>query len=265
MTSVSSLYLFSSSQSKPVCREMFKNVVVASKSKGVQMNHLLAQHTNRSRCWRRTALSNSGSASSLSPIRRSWNTDDLALSSNSLSSVFSLCGEARPNQAGTKSSDGGAGEPKPSCCLPCGWPPSGPAIRAAPRPCASCRARRTCGATRWPRTGCSAPPPPPRAPSWPPWRGRSCPSSSLCSSSSRPPPPPWASSSPWPGARGGREGEWGRRPLGFMGVCEATPSNPQGAAQQKQEVQGRPFCKLLGLLFCQGPCKQALLGRSALH
>ena len=78
------------------------------------MHHLLAQHTNRSRCWRRTALSNSGSASSLSPIRRSWNTDDLALSSNSLSSVFSLCGEARPNQAGTKSSDGGAGEPKPT-------------------------------------------------------------------------------------------------------------------------------------------------------
>ena len=78
------------------------------------MHHLLAQHTNRSRCWRRTALSNSGSASSLSPIRRSWNTDDLALSSNSLSSVFSLCSEARPNQAGTKSSDGGAGEPKPT-------------------------------------------------------------------------------------------------------------------------------------------------------
>jgi hypothetical protein len=56
----------------------------------------------------------------------------------------------------------------------------------------------------------------------------------------------------------GREGrgEWGRRQLGFMGVWETTPSNPQGAAQQKQRgVQGRPFCGLLGLLFCQGPCE----------
>jgi hypothetical protein len=42
-------------------------------------------------------LSNSGSESSLSPIRRSWNTDDLALDSNSLSSVFSLC--SKPNQS----------------------------------------------------------------------------------------------------------------------------------------------------------------------
>ena len=69
------------------------------------MHHLLAQHTNRSRCWRRMALSNSGSASSLSPIRRSWNTDDLALSSNSLSSVFSLCGEAMPNQAPNRATE----------------------------------------------------------------------------------------------------------------------------------------------------------------
>ena len=69
------------------------------------MNHLLAQHTNRSRCWRRTALSNSGSVSSLSPIRRSWNTEDLALSSNSLSSVFSLCGEAMPNQAPNRATE----------------------------------------------------------------------------------------------------------------------------------------------------------------
>ena len=69
------------------------------------MHHLLAQHTNRSRCWRRMALSNSGSVSSLSPIRRSWNTEDLALSSNSLSSVFSLCGEAMPNQAPNRATE----------------------------------------------------------------------------------------------------------------------------------------------------------------